>query len=121
ESMKLFNYGFANFTYKEFAPAGQKQGVVQVSKGAEEEVNVITEQNLGVTVQKGKDKNIWVETKLNPDVEAPVKAGQKLGEIALYRDNKLLTSVNLVAEKDVAKAGLGQQFKRTLEGVFGFN
>lgn len=121
ESMKLFNYGFANYTYKEFAPAGQKQGVVQVSKGAEEEVNVITEQPLGVTVQKGKDKNIWVDTKLNPDVEAPVQAGQKLGEVALYRDNELLTSVNLVAEKDVAKAGLGQQLKRTLEGIFGFN
>lgn len=121
ESMKLFNYGFANFTYKEFAPAGQKQGVVQVRKGAVEEVNVITEQPLGVTVQKGKDKNIWAETKLNPDVEGPIKAGQKLGEIALYQDNELLTSVNLVAEKDVAKAGLGQQIKRTLEGIFGFN
>lgn len=120
ESMKLYNYGFANYSYKEFAPAGQKQGVIKVRKGMEEEVVAVTEKSLGVTVQKGKDKNIWAETKLDPDIEAPVKAGQKVGEILLYRDNEQLTSVNLVAEKEVAKAGIGKQIMRTLEGVFGF-
>jgi len=120
ESMKLYNYGFANYTYKEYAPAGQKQGVIQVRKGMEEEVTAVTETALGVTIPKGKDKNIWAETKLSPDVEAPVKAGQKVGEILLYRDSELLTSVNLVAEKDVAKATLGKQLLRTLEKVWGF-
>ena len=120
ESMKLYNYGFANYSYKEFAPAGQKQGVIKVRKGMEEEVVAVTEKSLGVTVQKGKDKNIWAETNLDPDIEAPVKAGQKVGEILLYRDNEQLTSVNLVAEKEVAKAGIGKQIMRTLEGVFGF-
>ncbi|AFM01184.1 MULTISPECIES: D-alanyl-D-alanine carboxypeptidase family protein [Desulfitobacterium] len=120
ESMKLYNYGFANFAYKEYAPAGQKQGVIKVHKGMEEDLVAVTEKALGVTVQKGNDKNIWAETKLNPDVEAPIKAGQKVGEILLYRDNEMLTSVNLVAEKDIEKAGIGKQIIRTLEGVFGF-
>lgn len=120
ESMKLYNYGFANFTHKEYAPAAQKQGVIQVRKGMEQEVVAVTEKALGVTVQKGNDKNIWAETKLDPDVEAPVKAGQKVGEIHLYRDNELLASVNLVAEKDIAKAGIGKQIIRTIGNVFGF-
>lgn len=120
ESMKLYNYGFANFTHKEYAPANQKQGVIEVRKGMEQEVVAVTEKALGVTVQKGNDKNIWAETKLNPDVEAPVKAGQKVGEILLYRDKELIASVNLVAEKDIAKAGIGKQIIRTLENVFGF-
>lgn len=120
ESMKIYNYGFAKYAHKEFAPAGQKQGVVQVRKGIESEVVAVTEKALGVTVEKGKDKNIWAETKLNPDIEAPIKAGQKVGEIVLYRDNELLTTVNLVAEKAIGKAGMGQQINRTLRGVFGF-
>ncbi|AHF07329.1 D-alanyl-D-alanine carboxypeptidase family protein [Desulfitobacterium metallireducens] len=120
ESMKIYNYGFAKYAHKEFAPASQKQGVVQVRKGAESEVVAVTEQALGVTVEKGKDKNIWVETKLNPDIEAPVQQGQKLGEVLLYRENELLNQVNLVAEKPIAKAGLYQQMTRTLQGVFGF-
>ncbi len=120
ESMKIYNYGFAKYAHKEFAPAGQKQGVVQVRKGIDSEVVAVTEKALGITAEKGKDKNIWVETKLNPDIEAPIKAGQKVGEVLLYRDNELLTTVNLVAEKAIGKAGIGQQINRTLRGVFGF-
>ncbi len=120
ESMKLYNYGFANYAYKEYASVGQKQGVIKVRKGMEEDLVAVTEKALGVTVPKGSDKNIWAETKLNPDVEAPVKAGQKVGEILLYRDNELMASVNLVAEKDIEKAGIGKQILRTFEGVFGF-
>jgi serine-type D-Ala-D-Ala carboxypeptidase (penicillin-binding protein 5/6) len=120
ESMKIYNYGFAKYAHKEFAPKAQKQGVVQVRKGVESEVTAVTEKALGVTVEKGKDKNIWVETKLNPDIEAPVKVGQKVGEIVLYRDNEVLSSINLVAEKEIGKAKIGQQINRTLRGVFGF-
>ncbi|MEA4902433.1 D-alanyl-D-alanine carboxypeptidase family protein [Desulfitobacterium sp.] len=120
ESMKIYNYGFAKYAYKEFAPAGQKQGVITVHKGTENEVTAVTEKSLGVTVEKGKDKNIWVETKLNPDVEAPVQQGQQLGEVLLYRDNEVINRVNLVAEQPIAKASLYQQMTRTLQGVFGF-
>jgi D-alanyl-D-alanine carboxypeptidase (penicillin-binding protein 5/6) len=96
ESMKIYNYGFAKYSHKEFAPAAQKQGVVQVRKGTENEVAAVTEKDLGVTIEKGKDKNIWAETKLDPQVEAPVHEGQKLGEIRLYRENELLSQANLI-------------------------
>jgi D-alanyl-D-alanine carboxypeptidase (penicillin-binding protein 5/6) len=56
ESMKIYNYGFAKYAHKEFAPAAQKQGVVAVGKGTEAEVVAVTEKPLGVTVEKGKDK-----------------------------------------------------------------
>jgi D-alanyl-D-alanine carboxypeptidase (penicillin-binding protein 5/6) len=120
ESMKIYNYGFAKYAHKEFAPAGQKQGVVQVRKGVESEVTAVTEKPIGVTVEKGKDKNIWVETKLNPEIEAPIQEGQKIGEIVLYRENEPISTVDLVAEKAIGKAGIAQQINRTLRGVFGF-
>lgn len=120
ESMKIYNWGFAKYAYKQFAPANQKQGVIRVRKGTEEEVIATTQKPLGVTVEKGKDKNIWIETKLNPEVTAPVKAGQKLGEILLYREDTLLQQVDLVAQKDVARAKIFQQMGKTLREVFGF-
>lgn len=120
ESMKIYNYGFAKYEFKQFAPANQRQGVVKVCKGTENEVNAITERALGATVEKGKDKNLWVETKLNPEISAPIQKGQKLGEILLYRNDQLQTSVNLVADHSVAKAGVVEQMRRTLKGVFGY-
>ena len=120
ESMKIYNYGFAKYEFKQFAPAEQRQGVVKVRKGSENEVNAITEKTLGATVEKGKDKNLWVETKLNPEISAPIQKGQKLGEILLYRNDQQQASVNLVADHPVARAGLVEQMTRTLKGVFGY-
>lgn len=120
ESIKLYNYGFAKYAYKEVAPAKQKQGVVKVRKGAENELTAVTEKSLGVTIEKGNDKNLWVESKLSPEVNAPVKAGQKLGELLLYSGNELLATTDLVAEKSVEKAGAGQQIKRSFQKIFGF-
>ncbi|MHB1404122.1 MAG: D-alanyl-D-alanine carboxypeptidase family protein [Desulfitobacteriaceae bacterium] len=120
ESMKIYNYGFAKYSFKEFAPAQSKQGVIKVRKGDGAEINAVTEKALGVTVEKGKDKKFWVETKLNPEVTAPLQQGQKVGEILLYLDNEVQTSVNLVAEKAVPRAGLYQQLTRTLKAVLGF-
>jgi len=120
ESMKIYNYGFAKYEFKQFAPANAKQGVVKVLKGVEDQVIVNTEKPLGATVEKGKDKNLWVETKLNPEVSAPIQKGQTLGQVHLYRNDQLKASVNLIADHAVAKAGLVQQVERTLKGVFGY-
>ena len=120
ESMKIYNYGFAKYEFKQFAPAAQKQGVVKVRKGIEDEVTAITEKPLGTTVEKGKDKNFWVETKLNPEISAPIEKGQTLGELLLYRSDQLQASVNLIADHPIARAGLVEQMRRTLKGVFGY-
>ncbi|WP_206812792.1 D-alanyl-D-alanine carboxypeptidase family protein [Paradesulfitobacterium ferrireducens] len=120
ESMKIYNYGFAKYTFKEFAPAKSKQGTVLVRKGNGAVINAVTEKPLGVTVEKGKDKKFWVETKLNPEITAPVQQGQKVGEILLYLDDQVQASVNLVAETAVPRAGLYQQLTQTLKSVLGF-
>lgn len=121
ESMKIYNYGFAKFSFKQFAPANQKQGVVKVRKGEDPEVVAVTKTPIGVSVEKGKDKNLWVETKLMPEVTAPVAKGQKVGQVLLYNADKLVQTVDLVAEKGVKKAGVYQQMTRTLKGVFGID
>ncbi|ODA38959.1 D-alanyl-D-alanine carboxypeptidase family protein [Desulfosporosinus sp. BG] len=120
ESMKIYNYGFAKYEFKQFAPVTQKQGVVKVRKGIEDEVTAVTEKPLGTTVEKGKDKNFWVETKLNPEISAPIQKGQKIGEILLYRNDQLQANVNLIADHSIARAGLAEQMTRTLKGVFGY-
>ena len=120
ESMKIYNYGFAKYEFKLFAPVAQKLGVVKVQKGIEDEVIAYTEKPLGATVEKGKDKNLWVETKLNPNISAPIQKGQKLGEVLLYRNDQLQASVNLIADHPIARAGLAEQVTRTLKGVFGY-
>ena len=119
ESMKIYNYGFAKYTYKEFAPAGSKQGEMVVHKGSQPTVDLIAQQAVGVSVEKGKEESCWIETKLNNEITAPVAKGQVLGEIVIHSDNQELHRVKLVAAQDVEKASFLEMVKRTIYESYG--
>lgn len=119
ESMKIFNYGFAKYQYKEFAPAGSKQGEVVVNKGSKSIVELSAEKAVGVCIEKGKDKDCWTEIKMSNTVNAPVLQGQKLGEIVIYCGQEELSRINLIAKEDVAKASILELIKRTVQDSYG--
>lgn len=119
ESMKIFNYGFAKYQYKEFAPAGSKQGEIIVYKGSSPTVELSVEKPVGVCVEKGKDKDCWTEIKMDSTVNAPVQKGQKLGEIVIYCGQEELSRINLIAKENVAKASILEIVKRTIQESYG--
>lgn len=106
DMMKLFNYGFAKYAYKSFFSRGSACGVVQVGKGLQESVEVIAEEDVGAIVEKGQEKKITTEKRLQTYIDAPVARGQKLGEMRVYNDGSLVKEVNLIAASDVPRAGL---------------
>lgn len=118
ESMKIYNYGFAKYTYKEFAPVGSKQGEVVVHKGSSPTVELVTEKAVGLCVEKGKDKDFWVETKLYDNISAPVAKGEKLGEIIIYCGQEEEGRINLIAKEVVSKAGLLETIKKTIRETY---
>ncbi len=119
ESMKIYNYGFAKYTYKEFAPAESKQGEIVVHKGAKPTIDLITERAVGSSVEKGKEESCWIETKLESSVSAPVVKGQVLGEIIVYCDQQELNRIKLVATENVEKASFLEMIKRTVYESYG--
>ncbi|KUO58879.1 MAG: D-alanyl-D-alanine carboxypeptidase [Gracilibacter sp. BRH_c7a] len=114
ESMKIYNYGFAKYTYKEFAPAGSKQGEIIVHKGTIPTVDLIAERAVGSSIEKGKEDSCRIETKLETSISAPVEKGQVLGEIIIYCDNEEMNRIKLIATETVKKANLWEMIKRTI-------
>jgi len=119
ESMKIYNYGFAKYMSKEFAPAGSKQGEMIVNKGAKPTVDLIAERAVGVCVEKGKDKDCWTEVKIDNTINAPIKQGQKLGEIVIFCGQEELERIPLVAKESIEKAGILEMLKRTIQESYG--
>jgi len=121
ESMKIYNYGFAKYMYKEFAPAGSKQGEIVVVKGSKPVVELVAEQPVGACLEKGNDISCSVETKINPSVSAPVAKGQKLGEMIIYSGQEEQGRINLIAAEDIGKAGFLEMVKRTVQKTWGMS
>lgn len=106
EAQKLLDYGFNNYSYKQFAKSGDIIKTVQVEKGLENNVNAIFENDSGSLMKKGQETNVTQEIKLDEIVNAPVEKGQKIGEVIYTLDGETVGSTNIVTDKEVKKMTL---------------
>ncbi|MGI5920785.1 MAG: D-alanyl-D-alanine carboxypeptidase family protein [Syntrophomonadaceae bacterium] len=106
DAMQLFNYGFAKYTYKSFFTRDSVCGLVKVGKGTRDYVEAIAEEDVGSMCLKGEDAKITSQKHLLPYIDAPVKKGQKIGEIRVYNDGELQKEVNLLAGRDIPRFGI---------------
>lgn len=103
EAQKLLDYGFNNFEYKKLANKNDLIKEVSVDKGIENSVNAILENDSGVLIQKGQNKDIVQSVQLTDSINAPVYAGQVLGNVTYSLNGNEIGKVNIVAEKSVGK------------------
>lgn len=103
EVQKLLDYGFNNFEYKKLANKNDLIKEISVDKGIENSVNAILENDSGVLIQKGQNKDIVQSVQLTDSINAPVYAGQVLGNVTYSLNGNEIGKVNIVAEKSVGK------------------
>ena len=103
EAQKLLDYGFNNFEYKKLANKGEVIKEISVDKGITNTVNAILEEDSGVLLQKGQDKEITQSITLADCISAPVSMGEVLGKITYQLNGKEIAKCNIVAEKTVEK------------------
>lgn len=103
EAQKLLDYGFNNFEYKKLANKNDLIKEISVGKGIENSVKAILENDSRVLIQKGQNKDVVQTVQLFDNINAPVFAGQILGDITYSLNGTEISKVNIVAEKSVDK------------------
>ncbi len=121
ESMKLYNYGFAQFEAVPIAKAGQKMGRVRVGKGTTDWVDVVAKHDVSAVVKKGKKDTISHKLSLKPLILAPVSKGQEAGSVTVYENNQEVLRVPVVSTKEVPKGSIFRHMFRLLRSVYAYN
>ena len=103
EAQKLLDYGFNNYELKSLAVRGNVLKEADVTKGVTSKVNLIVENDVGILLKKGEDKNIEQTINMEENITAPVYEGQKVGEIVFTLNNEEVGRTNIIAEKAVEK------------------
>ena len=103
EAQKLLDYGFSNYQYKELASKGTVLKEADVTKGVTSKVNLILENDVGILIKKGEDKNIEQTINLEENIAAPINEGQKMGEVIYTLNGEEVGRTNIVAEASVEK------------------
>lgn len=119
EARKLIDYGFANFSSLVIAKKGDKIQDVRISKGSSMKVNAVIENEISVLLNKSEEKNIKKTVELPEIVNAPVKKGDKLGEIVICINDKEVGRYNLVCDIDVSKSSFTNNLKNSFRYWFG--
>ena len=60
-----------------------------------------------ILLEKGKVGTVTTQMELADSVEAPVEAGQKLGELKVLVDGEQVDAIDLVAADEVPRLGFG--------------
>jgi len=118
ETMKLFDWGFANFAALPIVESGAAVERLAVNKGMEKEVQLIAAQDFNLVLGKGQSKNLEKRIVTDSAITAPIHQGQKYGELLVLRDGKEIGKVDLVAEKSIEKASLVRTFKDMVTNLF---
>lgn len=106
DSQHLLDYGFRFFETHALYQAGQNLSEPAVWQGVSNTVATGIKDNLLVTIPTGSYKQIKAEMLLPKDITAPITKGQKLGEVKIYLNDKVLTSRPLIALDSNDKAGI---------------
>ena len=103
EAQKLLDYGFSNYQYKLIARGGDILKEVEVNKGVTPKLNLVIENDVGILVKKGEDKNVEQIVNIDENISAPITQGQKLGEMIFTLNGQEIGRSNFIAEINIEK------------------
>ena len=104
-STKLLDYGFSNYSIEKMTEAGEVIGEVKVSWGEERSVEAKASESFDVLSKKSEPRETVRTVKLKKRVIAPVKQGDRLGEITFTQDGETVKTIELVSGTDIEKKG----------------
>ncbi|HKL79459.1 MAG TPA: D-alanyl-D-alanine carboxypeptidase family protein [Mobilitalea sp.] len=119
EAAKLLNYGFANYSVFTDKNIDLEIAPVRVVKGVTETAIGVPGGQFSYLCSQGKKPEaIKKEIILFEEVPAPVVANDKLGEIVYYYEGEKLGSIDILAVKDIKKAGFKDCLNKALRRYF---
>ena len=106
EATKLLDYGFANFSTVDIATKDAKVITVPIQKGVLLEADVVAKEDLKLLLKKGEEAKANKEIIVPQYLQAPIKKGEKVGEVIVTVDGKEMGRVDVVAAEDIERASL---------------
>jgi serine-type D-Ala-D-Ala carboxypeptidase (penicillin-binding protein 5/6) len=106
---RLMNEAFVNYRMVVPAKAGTEVGQATVTDGAVDTVKVIAGSDAKALVKRGQERNVKINF-TGATVAAPVKKGQKIGEIVVQSGSETIARIPALAAADVPK----QSFLKSL-------
>ena len=102
----LLNYGFRFFEEKTIIEAGKNYGEAQVWKGASDSVEMVTKEEVELTIAKGMYDEIESSIEVFGPVIAPMPLDQPIGKLTMKLEGKVIAETDLFPGKTIEEDSL---------------
>ena len=106
ESNKLLNYGLTKFDTVEITKMKNKFSSLDVWLGKKKEVDVYINEDIFITVPKGKKRLLSANIEYQGPIHAPINKDQKVAILNIYEDKELISSYDVLAMHEVKKVNI---------------
>ncbi|MFD1883687.1 D-alanyl-D-alanine carboxypeptidase family protein [Paracoccus pacificus] len=111
EAERIVNWAFRQFSMKTLVPKGQTVASAPVWLGVKSSVPLTTADGVRVLIPAAAESGITAEAVYDSPIPAPIKAGDKLGDLVLNVPGTGESSIPLIAAEDVSEAGFVGRMK----------
>lgn len=118
DSEKLLNYGFRFFETHQLYKAGQSITELPLYKGSVEKISVGLNDDQFITIPTGQYQRLNVATKVPAYLEAPIKKGDKIGDLVVQFDNNVVATRPVYALQTVESGGFYTRSKDSIRLAF---
>ena len=118
EVSEMLDYSFAQYKTENLLKNKTTIGKYDVDKGESKYAVIVPKGEATVLRKKGERiGNAKYEVKLN-NLKAPIKKNEVVGKLRIKENGKLLRTIDLITNKEIRKANIGQLYLRYLEDIF---
>ncbi|ACV61891.1 peptidase S11 D-alanyl-D-alanine carboxypeptidase 1 [Desulfofarcimen acetoxidans DSM 771] len=103
DTENLFNYGFNSFRNIYLVKRGQVMGQAEVSNGSLKAVSLVTDRDFTWNLPTKNGNELKRRLVLNKNIKAPLKKGQKLGELIFSDGETDIARIDLLAQSDIER------------------
>ena len=114
DAVALLDYGYSGYSYKPLIYEGQSLKTVPVLNSVQNRVTVIAGHSFFFPMQEGEEDKVSYRFITSDPLHAPLKAGERIGELEINFEHELVGLVELLAADDVKKITFWQRLKRMI-------
>ena len=118
DSERLLNYGFRFFETHQLYKAQKSITELPLYKGKTDKISVGLQEDQYVTIPSGQYQRLTINTKVPKYLQAPLKKGDKVGDLLIQYDNATVSNQPLYALQDAPKGGFFTRMKDSLRLTF---
>ena len=106
ESNKLLNYGLTKFDTVLLTKNNNKFSSLEVWLGKNKEVDVYINEDIFITISKGKKRFLSANIEYVGPIHAPIKKDQKVAILNIFKNDELISTHDVLAKHEVKRVNI---------------